>query len=198
MFATLLIITVSMIAADPAPKSVPLPEGFTLKDLPYGITGEFLAAPYIAAAAKLRAAGEEATAKFLTAAVDDKKVRGRGVTVLCRMLYEAKPGEKFRRPLVGAPQLMGGTKAEDWPLEPITIVDGVPFVVVDGYSLGGLPESTEQYLKYCLDKCVWGSVKYVEKTEEERAKALTSLLASKTWKRPLSDGEKKILEAQIK
>jgi hypothetical protein len=102
-------------------------------------------------------------------------MRGSEVFPLCRMLFEAKPDQVFRRPLLGGPAFVGDTLAHDvrwatsatsggiygdWPLEPITIYEGVPILIVRGYLLGGLPESPEQYLEYCLNVCRWNATTY--------------------------------------
>ena len=107
--------------------------------------------PYLRAAQSLQAMGEEKACKLLAdLAVKQTRSETRTVT-LCRMLFKAKSGGAFRRPLLGGPCfLAGGADANDWPLEPITIVDGVPFRVVRGYTLAGRAESSASYLVYCL------------------------------------------------
>lgn len=60
---------------------------------------------------------------------------------LCRMLFRAKPKGTFRRAGIGAWGFVGKRDSDDWPLEPIAIVDGVPFLVADGAMLGGLPKA---------------------------------------------------------
>ncbi len=80
----------------------------------------------------------------------------RQTIVFCRMLFEARPGSEFRRPGLGGPSFVG-TESEmrHWPLEPITLVNDVPLVIVEGYTLAGRRETAQQYLEYCLLSCDW-------------------------------------------
>jgi hypothetical protein len=180
------------------------PDDISLKGLQ--VFDEYRADPYIAAAAKLRAAGKEKAPGVLRAAAKDPEVGSLQVIILCRMLFTAKPKGEFRRAMIGAPHnldgtaywLGGGSDRKDWPLEPIEVVDQVPFCVVAGYTLGGQPESPEQYLDYCLKECAWGATEFKPRTAVEKEKALEALLASKKWKKPLTDDERKFLAAQIK
>lgn len=176
------------------------PAEVSLKGLPSFALGEpgFKADPYIEAAGKLRAAGKDRAVEILRAAAKDPKQGEYTVIVLCRMLFAAKPKNQFRAPSLGQPSFAGCADAKDWPLEPIEIIDGVPFVVVWGYSLAGLPESERQYLAYCLEECDWGTAEFKPKTAEEKKKALAKLLASPKWKEPLPDFYKDFLSAQVK
>jgi hypothetical protein len=74
---------------------------------------------------------------------------------LCRMLFEAKPGASFRPPGLGAPVYIWRDSRETWPLEPITIYNGLPILVVRGYNLSGAAEWPIDYLQYCLTDCRW-------------------------------------------
>lgn len=154
--------------------------------------------PYLAAAATLQAAGKEKAALILAdlAGVRDRN-EGRRVIVLCRMLFRAKPNSEFRRPALGAPVSVGQTKFKDWPLEPIEQIDGVPFLVVRGYSIGGYPEPAREYLDYCLKHCDWNAEAFKPKTVEEKRKALAKLVASPRWEEPPSEEAKKVLSSQI-
>src|SRR5262245_44214058 len=75
---------------------------------------------------------------------------------ICRMLFKkAGPGSDFRAPFLGDPAFLGGTAQSDWPLSPVEIVSGIPFLIVKGYSRKGRPESQSAYLEYCLENCAW-------------------------------------------
>src|SRR5262249_1609577 len=75
---------------------------------------------------------------------------------LCQMLFEAKDRMAIRRPGIGSPAFVGPQGAySQWPLEPITLRDDVPILIVRGYMLGGEPESPDSYLDYCLANCRW-------------------------------------------
>ena len=78
------------------------------------------------------------------------------------------------------------------------MVDGVPFLIVEGYILGGVAESPELYLDYCLKECAWGATEFKPRTGTDKKKALEALLASKRWKKPLTEYEGEFLSAQIK
>jgi hypothetical protein len=155
--------------------------------------------PYIAAAGKLKAVGKDEAVKLLrAAAVKDSLSPPDPVLHLCRMLFTAKKSKEFRRPMIGAPRCLGDTDWKDWPLEPIEIVDGVPFLIVAGYVLGGQPERTVDYVDYCSKECEWGKNDFPAKTDAQKKAALEKLLASKKWKRPLDKSEREFLSSQIK
>ena len=165
----------------------------SLKELPGFYSGgdRYKVDPYIAAAAKFQAIGKEKTFEAL------KKDGGFDSTiVLARMLFTAKPKKEFRRPMIGEASFLGGSSYEDWPLEPIEIVDGIPFLVVVGYSLSGRPEVS--YLDYCIKECDWGAAEFKPRSMGEKKKALAKLLASPKWKKQLTADEKAFLSAQIK
>lgn len=123
--------------------------------------------------------------------------------ILCRMLFTAKKTSsetstpEFRRARCGAPGFFGGTNLEDWTLEPIEIIDGVPFNITNGYFLAGYPEHGTSYLSYCIENCDWNSFKFTPKDSGQKQAALDKLLASPKWKRELSKYDIEFLSAQI-
>jgi len=154
--------------------------------------------PYLAAAAKFQAVGKEKAVAILRAAANDPKVENEVVIVLCRLLFTAKPKGEFRRPMIGRPHCLGGTGPADWPLEPIEVVDRVPFLIATGYEMAGQAEPAGEYLDYCLKECAWGATEFKPRTAAEKQAALAGLLASKKWKQPLTEFERKFLADQIK
>jgi hypothetical protein len=153
--------------------------------------------PYIRAAAEIQAMPtSDATDRLLAMARADEG--GYRTVLLCRMLFVAKANGTVRRPALGAAVFMGGTDYADWPLEPIEVVDGVPLLITKGYSLAGLPESSERYVRYCLQECEWNPTRYSVKTVAEKRAALAKLIASPKWKRTLNTHEKELLSAQIR
>lgn len=74
------------------------------------------------------------------------------IAVLCRMLFTQRQGSDFERPALGGLDFLGtpirvGRLAEDpvfkkWPLEPIELVDGIPFVIFDGVVYQGWCDPT--------------------------------------------------------
>src|SRR5262245_10457955 len=104
----------------------------TLKDLPDLEAGEFKVDPYTRTAASLQAMSKDKANAVLLQLAKNRD-QDNQVIVLCRMLYTPKANGAFRRPLIGAAHFLGGTDYKDWPLEPIELVDGVPFLITRGY-----------------------------------------------------------------
>jgi hypothetical protein len=102
------------------------------------------------------------------------------------MLFEARDGGAFRRPMIGAPNFIAGA-LENWPLEPIALSDGLPFLVVRGYALGGKAESPSQYVAYCLSHCRWSHRKYASATVGQIARALELLISANEALRAQAD-----------
>ena len=107
--------------------------------------------------------------------------------ILCRMLFRRRRDSDyaFRGPAIGVPAFIRGTE-DDWPLWPIELIEGVPFMVVWGYTIGGLPESDESYLHYCEANCDWTDVKYSLKTIQQKRYALGKLISSDKWKHTIA------------
>jgi hypothetical protein len=195
---TATVLTLAMLMVTKDSNAAP-PDTFSIDDLPCWMpfsSDQYFVDPYIRIAGQLRAEGKEKSVEKLRALA--KARNGEAIFILCRMLFVARPKVEFRRPSLGGAGFLGGTVYEDWPLEPIEIVDGIPFLIVDGYVLAGKPESPERYVDYCLKECDWGTADYKPRAAEEKKKALKSLITSKKWKQPLTDEEKKFLAAQIK
>jgi hypothetical protein len=113
------------------------------------------------------------------------------------MLFTRRTVE-FRRPYIGAASFFGGTSYPDWPLEPIEVVDGIPFLITQGYMLGGKAEPAQSYLRWCMANCDWSTVQYKSMSAQEGLDALAKLIGSSKWKRPLHPYEKEFLAAQVK
>jgi hypothetical protein len=202
----LLLLTVPAIGCtsdSPAAKEL---DDLSFKDLPAPSLSEkgggYKADPYIRAASILQKTERE---KAINKLQELAKVQG--VIVLCRMLFTSKPGSEFRRPLLGAPEFIGAgpwspwtgdANLHDWPLEPIALVDGVPFLIVGGYWGTGVAEPPEQYLRYCLEECAWSTYQFELKSDAQKAAALKKLLSSKALLGRIAPCEVKQLESQIK
>jgi hypothetical protein len=100
--------------------------------------------------------------------------------------------------MLGRPGFRGATDSRDWPLEPIELVDGVPFHIVCGYQLAGTPEPPAKYVEYCLQTCDWTPTRIKGKSTAEKRAALAKLLASPKWKAPLSAEDRDYLSGQIR
>ncbi len=117
------------------------------------------------------------------------------IIILCRMLFQPPEGETIRRPRLGSPiSLDGQFELKDWPSEPISLVNNVPFLVTTGYALGGQPESARVYLSFCLSKNYeWTSESYYVSTQWQLNNALAELKTSRKW----SEEAVQVLESQI-
>ena len=152
--------------------------------------------PYIELATELQALDHSAALVKLHLMAREPQAAA-SVIILSRMLFVPQPGADLRRPMIGGALFLGGTSYGDWPREPIEVVDGIPFLIANGYMLAGLPESDEAYLQYCETQGEWSSFHYTLKTRQQKHAALNELLASHKWKATLSDGERKFLSDQI-
>ena len=200
--------------------------GLSLSDLPPVEQGKYKVDAYLQAAEQLQAAGRIGASRQLialarspalsaqppranaTSVADQKKI-----AVLCRMLFVRREGAAFDRPALGAPEFLGDPPGaaktlnnagnapcfQTWPLEPIELVDDIPFLVVRSYPVEAAvdPRYSESYVDYCLTNCAWTPVRYGEKTPEQKSAGLTKLLASLKWRQALKPSERDWLAAQL-
>ena len=170
-----------------------------LRDLPSLQRASYRADPYITAADRLQSLGRRvAFRELLALSQSDDLEDGQRIVVLCRMLFTKRHGSEFRRAMIGCAAFPGDTVYTDWTLEPIELVDGIPFAVTYGYVLAGNPESPESYVRYCISNCDWRPFQFSRKSEAEKRDALSKLLASPKWRRPLEPREREFFAAQIK
>jgi hypothetical protein len=113
------------------------------------------------------------------------------------MLFMRRSSAEFRRPSIGAAQFLGDTDYSDWPLEPIEVVDGVPFLITRGYMILGLREPADSYLRYCMANSDWNCAHFREPSTKQKRDGLCKLLASTKWKRSLNTEEREFLSAQL-
>jgi hypothetical protein len=143
--------------------------------------------------------GREAACQELLKAASQVPTREQDeqIIILCRMLFTKRADSEFRRPMIGGAFFFGATDYSDWSLEPIEVVDGVPFKIVRGYVLGGFPEPASSYLNYCMTACDWNRTAFREATAKELQAALDKLLSSPKWKQPLDEYDRAFLSDQI-
>jgi len=174
--------------------------------------GHYRVDPYIEAAMELQADGKEAASQQLLALArsdegSDFENREK-IPILCRILFTQRPDTDFHRPWLGFPVFLGEKTnsylfddpfSKEWPLEPIEIVDEIPFAIVRGYDYEGFWESdsVESFVGYCIGKCDWSNVHLTKKSKQQKEIALGKLLSSPKWQRPLKDREKTFLVNQI-
>lgn len=144
----------------------------------------FRAVSYLKVAEELQALPEAERVKTLERFCNIPE-RNLQAIILCRMLFTAKPGGTFRRPLLGGPGFI--TSREDvpglsdprcdqhWPLEPIALADGVPFCIVTGYALAGAAEKAGAYLAYCRKETQWSPLRYHPVARDGMESALQKL-----------------------
>jgi hypothetical protein len=132
---------------------------------------------YLESAQELQRLEPAQRAERLKALAVDPK-RASEVFPVCRMLFDAKPRGEFRRPRIGGASFVDGRDYADWPLEPITIFEGMPILIVSGYMLGGFPEQPEWYVNYCLNECVWRDTKYEPVALEKRKQIVEKFIAA--------------------
>jgi len=169
---------------------------------------KYRADPYINAAEILQQLGrDKAIAHLYKMARSKHPWPGQRVTILCRMLFTRKgAGSLFRGPNLGYPYFIDSDNSlfppkerseSEWPLAPIEVVDGVPFLVVRSYWLNGIAEPDEAYLQYCEMNCAWSSLRYSVKTAREKQNALDKLIKSPKWESPLDEKARAFLADQI-
>jgi hypothetical protein len=139
---------------------------------------------YLDESVKLQVLSEKSRVAKLRELSEDPH-RGSEVFVLCRMLFEARAGSKFRGPMIGSVEFIGSSRSDvewpdygHWPLDPIEICKGAPILVAKSYFLAGAAETPKHYLSYCIANCCWSSAKSKRMSEAERVQIVETFLAS--------------------
>ncbi|MDF9833138.1 hypothetical protein M2103_001360 [Ereboglobus sp. PH5-5] len=114
---------------------------------------------YMKLAVALQKQGEEHAVSVLRKLA--KRSDGSKVVALCRMLFVARKDGAFRAPMWGAPDSLPREDGKPWPLEPIAIINDIPFLVTMGYDIAGKPESASDYVEYCIAECEWNKRNYL-------------------------------------
>lgn len=137
--------------------------------------GEFNSRAYLALAVELQALGPTEAGRFL----HQWSGREDGVKVipLCRMLFVAREGRVFRGPKLGWGNSCPREDKADWPLEPIALVDGIPFLVSPRHPRMDKAETGREYLDYCLSECDWSRQRLLVPGNEAFEAALRNLCA---------------------
>ncbi len=160
---------------------------------------QFKVSSYVRAAALLQEMGKEKACKQLVKLAKDDDEDGE-IAILCRMLFSKKENKEFPALHFGCPSYMGASTNVDWPLSPIEIVDGIPFYIVSSSCGSGPPLHAWSllYLNYCIENCEWSKTRFGRVDDKTIGKALRKLLASKKWRKPLTDDERELLISQTK
>ena len=155
---------------------------------------DYKAAPFIRTAKALQEEGQQsATVKLRGWSASGKDFQ---VIVLCRMLFEARSGEAFRRPALGEPNLVNDAKVSEFPLEPIVLFEGVPILITKSYNLRGVPESSREYLEYCVNECSWRKLRYPVYSEEALSKRVARWISQYQGEDQLSLEARKFITSQ--
>lgn len=107
------------------------------------------------------------------------------ISILSTLLWRNGASPPLRRimfgGLISVPER--SMKDEDWPMLPICLSEGVPFLLGSGYvSAGKGPESGVDYLSYCKNNGKFRQQPYPIPTRREAERAVTSLFASEKWR----------------
>jgi hypothetical protein len=118
------------------------------------------------------------------------------VIALCRMLFVSKSAEPLRPPRLGEPCFLGDTTEECWPLQPIHLYQGVPFLVVKGWSVAGLPELATSYLAYSVLSGIWNEHPFMLIEQQDVVALTQEFIQHGPWRRPLDASEQSFLLSQ--
>ena len=177
-------LSLACVAAGPStsPSTRPVADWSTRE---YGFASGFRCSHYLHLAVQLQQLDPDRRAKRLREMAADDDTMSE-LFPLCRMLFDRKPGGEFRRPTLGGEGFVGsadpsGRSAYDkWPLDPITLQDGVP-ILVGGLGFigsGGRPEEPAEYLEYCLAQCEWRNTRFVDADPVHIRKAVDAFIAA--------------------
>ncbi len=168
----------------------------TIQNCPDFQYEQYKVLPYITAAIQLQNMGEQSAISILRDCSRLEENHSK-VIILCRMLFDADAEGEFRRPLIGGAVFPGNSSYSDWQEEPIELVQNIPFLIVRGYFLVGLPEQAVDYLEYCVQNCIWKEENYRIPSETGLLAAVEELLNSNKWHKELTEEEKEFIRSQI-
>jgi hypothetical protein len=144
---------------------------------PFGFLNDYRIQHYLESAVDLQKLEIAQRADRLKALASDPK-HASDVFVLCRVLFEAKPKGVFRSAFLGVPSFIGGGDYAGRTLEPITIFQDAPILIVKFYTLHGRAEEPEEYLDWCLKYCQWRNTKYETFTPDKRKEIVEKFIAA--------------------
>lgn len=140
--------------------------------------------------------------EFMRLAVNGDQVGPAGMRlesaiVLCRLLFTSAD-DPLRPPRLGQPYFVRDTTRELWPNEPVVVYNGLPFLIVIGWSLGGLAERPTSYLAYCLQNGRWVDEPYEMPDPETHEAIAEDFIHNGPWNEPLDENEKDFLRLQVR
>ena len=179
-----LCISLAGVAAGPStrPSTRPLADWSTSE---YGFCRGFRCSHYLHLAVELQQLDPDQRVKRLLEMAADADSMSE-LLPLCRMLFDRKAGGEWRRPALAGEGFVGGRSPVErggyvrWPLDPITLQDGIPILVGGRWFAagGGRPESPAEYLERCLASCRWREMKFADAEPAQIHKAVEAFIAA--------------------
>ncbi len=121
-----------------------------LDKLSRGLDEQFRSLDIVRAVNALRRVGKKSSLILLNEALKREEPDApMAVSIVCRLLFRP-PSGGWTHPVLGAPfPSINPVAAGGFPLFPIAISHGVPFILVRGYTLVGVTTEPEQTLSQC-------------------------------------------------
>lgn len=120
--------------------------------------------------------------------------RGIPVNTLCRLLFRAKKGNRFRAPPYSPSTPIG----KNWPLMPFALYQGIPILIDSSAILLGQVPGPASYLDYCINSCEWSSMRYQPRSDDEIRKSIDAFIKTTDWGKALPTDEAEKIENQGK
>ena|ERR1035438_5927208 len=114
---------------------------------------QYSCAQMVSVVNELRHIGKDKVISVLTNLVEQTKQDGGGAKVfmLCRLLFVNTNGWTIPRLGEPYPPVNLDVATNEFPIFPLAQSDGVPFLLVSGYMLGGFPEPPDECVEACRD-----------------------------------------------
>lgn len=115
--------------------------------------GDYNPSLVIDAVNALQPLGKEGALKAITSCLTGQRdpAYPAGLLWVLRVLFNLSPSQGFPPVNIGTPDIPPPVDPETLPRFPIVIVNDIPFLVVRGHVLRGLPEPVEAHIRYFLD-----------------------------------------------
>jgi hypothetical protein len=101
----------------------------------------------------LQPLGKEGAMEAIASCLTDQRHTAypAGLLWVLRVLFDLPPSQRFPSVNIGTPDIPAPVDPDTLPRFPIVIVNDIPFLVVRGYVLRGLPEPVEAHIRYFGD-----------------------------------------------
>jgi hypothetical protein len=146
---------------------------------------EYKCADIVRVVNSLRALGKERALTALRDFLDQSRFdsgRAKSIVLICRCLFDNPRG--WSPPVLGLPQPTVSDFAKTkLPCFPLAFSDGVPFLVIEGYILGGRGEDPAE----CIKKCEFLALRKSDLPTKGFDAAARSLIASEEFSKLYED-----------